>query len=274
MKDRKNVFTFYLPLIVMFVFVVFPYVWTFLTSIKHPFDVYERPLVYISKDVRFENYPELLAGRHFVDNIRNSLIVSSITTCFSLVVATMSGYAFSRYDFRGKHVVLGSFILIYMIPQVLLLVPLFKIMLTLGVLNTYFSLIIAYMTFSLPLAVWLMTAFIGQIPIELDEAAMVDGCTRLRAFIHIDLPLLRPGLLAVASFIFIAAWNEYIYAVTFTGKQTATITVGLAHLMGEHLVEWNLMTAGGVIAVIPVIVIFTLVQKNLVSGLSFGAIKG
>jgi len=273
-KFINDLLFFYIPLILLIAFAIFPYLWTFLTSIKPERELYTSVLRYLPAEPTLENYVTLFSKSNFFKNMWNSLLVAGVTSIISLFVSVLAAYAFARFNFRGKTFFLGSFLLINMFPPVLLLTPLFTIMRKLGLLYTPFSLMIAYSTFTIPFSVWLLTGYIRDLPVSLEEAAMVDGCSRLEAFIRITLPLTIPGIVATGIYIFITAWNEFIFALMFTNEATRTLPVALQTFIGQFEIQWGLLTAGGVVTTIPVVVLFMLIQKKLVEGLTAGAVKG
>jgi multiple sugar transport system permease protein len=265
----------WLPLAAWLGFVLAPYAWMFITSIKPPDELYTKVVDYWPRRPTFEGYRLLLETTPFLTYMRNSGIVALSTCAVALVVAVSAAYCFSRLHFRGKGVLLFGFLVTQLFPSVLLVLPLFLIMRTLGILNTPPALILAHSTFAVPFSTWLLTGFFNAIPRELDEAATIDGCSRLQAFRFVLLPLSAPGLAAALTYIFIYSWNEFIYALTFTADLRArTIPVGLQTFMGEFIIRWDLLTAGGVITALPIVFFFMLVQRHLIAGLTAGAVKG
>ena len=274
-QKRLGVFSFYLPITLVLIFILFPYVWSVITSLKPTVEImYADKFHVLPYNPTFDHYKELLSESRFITGMINSAIVAFSTAAITLVVAMTAAYSCSRFNFRGKPYVLISFLLIHMFPPVLLLMPLFTIMKGLGLLNTYFSLILAYCTFSIPFSVWLLTGYLNDIPQELEEAAIVDGCNRFTAFMKIIFPLAVPGSIAALVYIFIYAWNEFLFATMFTGEETRTIPVTIYSFIGEHVIDWGLLTAGGIITGLPIIILFMFIQKNLISGLTAGAVKG
>jgi multiple sugar transport system permease protein len=191
-----------------------------------------------------------------------------------LTLAIPAAYAFSRFRFRGRRLLMLQFLVINMFPLVLLILPLFILMKTLGLVDTYLALIIANSTVAIPFSVWMMTSYIDGIPRSLDEAAMTDGCSRFGALFRVVLPLCTPGIIATGVYIFITAWNEYLYALTLGGRSVKPITVAIQTLIGEYQVEWGLLTAGGIVGAMPATVLFLLIQKRLIAGMTQGAVKG
>jgi multiple sugar transport system permease protein len=273
-KKSGRLFSLYIPLLIILVLTLMPFVWMFLTSLKNPNELYSKTFAYLPVKPSFDNYVQLFTKTNFLLNIKNSLLVALGTALLSLTIATMSAYAFTRYRFRGRKILLSSYLLIYMFPAVLFMIPLFIEMKNLGLVNTLWSLIIADSTFTIPLSVWLMVGFLNEVPLEIEESALVDGCNRFNSFIKIVFPMIRPGLVATGSYIFIYSWNEFLYAVMFTNEASRTLPVALQVFIGQYLIQWDLLSAGAIITVIPVIVIFMLIQKNLVRGLTAGAVKG
>lgn len=264
----------YIPLGLLMVFILFPYLWTFITSIKPANELYTKQFQFLPVKPTLEYYTQLLGEKKFILGARNSIIVSVSTSVVTLVVALMAAYACSRYKFKGKKYVLVGFLLIYMFPPVLLLMPIFVVMKNLALLDTFTSLVVAYCTFSIPFAIWLLTGFMNDIPEELEEAAMVDGCNRFSAFIHIIFPVMAPGIVAALIYIFIYSWNEFIFANMFTVAKTKTIPIVIYSFIGENNIDWGLLTSGGILTGLPIIIMFMFIQKNLVKGLTSGGVKG
>ncbi len=271
----KKVLTLYVPLLIILVFILFPFYWTFITSVKSPTELFGDVVTYWPKDFTWDAYTALFSTTvDFFAAMQNSFIVAASTTVVSLVVSTMAAYAFSRYIFVGRRVFMTIFLSNNMFPTVLLLIPLYSIMRQLQLLYTPGALILAYTTFTIPFSVWLLNGFLSDLPHALEEAALVDGCNRGGAFMRIILPVLRPSLIATGVYIFMTSWNEYTFAVMFTNTATRTIPVALKSLIGQLGVEWDLLTAGGIITIIPVCVMFFFAQKRLVEGMTAGAVKG
>jgi len=256
-------------------FILFPYLWMFITSIKPSVELYTSPIRYLPSSPTFEGYRLLFDATEFPRYLLNSFIVTFSTIILSGSVAVCAAYAFSRFEFRGKNRLFPVFLISQMFPAILLVLSLFFIMKEIGVLNTPIALIIAHSTFALPFTIWLLTGFFNAIPRELDEAAAIDGANRWQIFRMILLPLSVPGLVASLTYVFIFSWNEFIYALTFTSDATArTLPVGLHSFMGEYIIRWDLLTAGGVLTALPVVFFFAIFQRYIVQGLTAGAVKG
>jgi multiple sugar transport system permease protein len=263
----------HLPVLAIVAFALAPYVWTFLTSITPERDL-NVEVRYFPRRPTAENYARLFANIRFGRNVGDSLVVASGTTALGLLLTLSASYSFSRFRFRFRGPLLIQFLVINMFPVVLLLIPLFIIMRVLGLMDTHLALIIAYSTFTIPFATWMLTSFFRAIPTELDESAQMDGLGRLGTMVRIVFPIAAPGIAATAIYIFITAWNEFIYAAVFTTSRVRTIPVALQNMVGEYQITWSLLTAGGVIAALPVVAMFFFVQKQLISGMTAGAVKG
>lgn len=273
--EFKKVASLYIPLLLLLVFILFPFYWTFVTSIKSESELYGMVVTYWPKSLSLESYRKLFTTTvNFVDAMKNSLIVAFITTIVSLATSTAAAYAFSRYRFAGRKLLMCMFLSNNMFPTVLLLIPLYSIMRKMGLLYSPWALVLAYTTFTIPFSVWLLNGFLNDLPITLEEAALVDGCNRGSAFFRIILPILSPCLVATGVYIFMTSWNEYTFAVMFTNTSTRTIPVALKSLIGQLGVQWDLLTAGGIVTIIPVCIMFFFAQKRLVEGLTAGAVKG
>ena len=270
----NRLLTLYLPLIVILLFILFPFYWTFITSVKPDTELYGA-VSYWPSVVLWDNYKELFTTTvNFFNAMKNSFIAAALTTVLSLTASTLAAYAFSRYRFAGRRFLMAMFLSNNMFPTVLLMIPLYTIMRTLGLLYTPWALVLAYTTFTLPFSVMLLNGFFDDLPVSLEEAAMVDGCDRRMAFTKIVLPIIGPSLVATGVYIFMTSWNEYTFAVMFTNNASRTIPVALKSLIGQLGVDRGLLTAGGIITIIPVCIMFFFAQKRLVEGLTAGAVKG
>jgi multiple sugar transport system permease protein len=266
-------------LIVLTAFSALPLVWMFLTSIKGQFAALQYPPQWIPTSPTFEQYWRLLSptsdvGREFLHYMLNSVIVSSATTVLGLVVAVPAAYAFSRFRFPGRNLLFYSVLLRNMFPAVVFLMPLFIMMRWLGLVNTHASLILTYLTFGLPLSIWLLKGFYDNIPVQLEQAARIDGASRFQAFLLIVMPLSSPGIIATAIYSFILAWNEYVYALTFLNDESKmTLPVGLQHFFTEYATNWPGLMAASFIMSVPVVAMFLILQKYFVRALTEGAVK-
>jgi multiple sugar transport system permease protein len=268
----RRILTVDLPMGLILLFTLSPYLWMALTSITQESKLFTQGPSIIGATV--ENYVRLFATVGFGANLLDSFIVAAGTVMVGLTLAVPAAYAFSRFRFKGRRILMLQFLLINMFPLVLLILPLFILMKSLGLVDTYFALIIANSTVAIPFSVWMMTSYIDGIPRSLDEAAMTDGCTRFGALRRVVLPLCTPGIIATGVYIFITAWNEYLYALTLGGRNIKPITVAIQTLIGEYQIEWGLLTAGGIVGAMPATLLFLIIQKHLIAGMTQGAVKG
>jgi multiple sugar transport system permease protein len=275
-KIRKMFFAIgiFFALAVILVFLLFPFYWTFVTSIKPNSEIYSAVVRYWPEAPTLGSYKKLFLEYDFLRPMGNSFFVALCTTLVSLTVSTLAAYAFSRFQFPGRKPLMIMFLTNNMFPVVLLLMPLFSIMRQLGILYTPTALILSYTTFTIPFSVWLINGYLRDLPKSMEEAAMIDGANRAGAFMYVTLPVLMPGIVATGVYGFMTSWNEYTFAVMFTNSGNRTIPVSLRLLIGQMGIHWDLITTGGIIAIIPVCIMFFFAQKRLVEGLTSGAIKG
>ena len=266
-------------LVLMFLFTVLPMCWMVLTSIKTQFAALQYPPQWIPTSPTLEQYWRLLSpasdvGREFLTYMLNSLVVSTATTVLGLVVAVPAAYAFSRFRFPGRKLLFYAVLVRNMFPAVVFLMPLFIMMKWMGLVNTAGSLILTYLTFGLPLSIWLLKGFYDNIPPQLEQAARIDGATRFQAFLFVVMPLSSPGIIATAIYSFVLAWNEYVYALTFINdKSKLTLPVGLERFFTEYATNWPGLMAASFIMSVPVVVLFLVLQKYFVRALTEGAVK-
>lgn len=266
-------------LAVLLIFAVAPMIWMLITSFKSQFAALKYPPEFIPQNPNLEQYERLLSpkndvGRQFLRYMLNSIFVSTATTIFGVAVAVPAAYAFARFKFPGRQALFFSVLFRNMFPAVVFLMPLFIMMRWMGLVNTYSSLIITYLTFGLPLSIWLLKGFYDNIPVELEQAARMDGCTRFQAFYMVVMPLSAPGIIATAIYSFITAWNEYVYALTFLNDdEKLTLPVGLQRFFTEYATNWPGLMAASFIMSVPVVVMFLVLQKYFVRALTEGAVK-
>lgn len=266
-------------LAVLLLFAVLPMLWMLVTSVKTQFGALQYPPEWIPSNITFEQYERLLSpanevGQEFLRYLVNSIWVSTATTVLGVMVAVPAAYAFSRFRFPGRRLLFYSVLLRNMFPAVIFLMPLFIMMRWMGLVNTHASLILTYLTFGLPLSIWLLKGFYDNIPVQLEQAARIDGATRFQAFFHIVMPLSSPGIIATAIYSFILAWNEYVYALTFLNdKSRLTLPVGLERFFTEYATNWPGLMAASFIMSVPVVVLFLVLQKYFVRALTEGAVK-
>jgi multiple sugar transport system permease protein len=265
----------YAVMIILAIICIFPILWTFLTSIKLDTDIVTRDMVYLPTQFTFDHYVKLWYQSSYPTLVLNSLVVTALTVLICLATGTVASYSFSRFNFPGRNQLMLAYLLVRMFPAVLMIIPLFIVMRQFGLLDTTLGLAIAYTSFLLPLFVWMLKGFFDAAPRELESAARVDGSTRIGAMFRIVVPIARNGLVATCVFVAIAAWNEYLFALMLTTSQgSRTWPVGLQLMSGEFQLPWGMLAAGGIISIVPVIILFAIVQRVMVAGITAGAVKG
>jgi ABC-type glycerol-3-phosphate transport system permease component len=254
---------------------LFPIYWMLVTSLKPGSEVFASPPQLLPVHWTLAAYGNIFVTRDIGRFVANSLIVSAGATIVSVVLASLAAYGFSRFRVRGAAAFIIALLFTKMLPETLLVVPYFQLMSWLGLINTHWALIIAYSSFALPFALWMLIGFFRSIPGELDEAAMIDGASRLQAFVRVILPMARQGLVAVGFFTFLAAWNSYLWALVLTTTPDMfVISVGVANMVGEYRVQWDELMAAAVIGTIPAVLLFAVFNRYLVSAVTAGAVKG
>ncbi len=274
-KRHRKQAAVYLILAAAVVWTLFPFYWTMITSFKTSPEIAAKPVTYWPMKFTWENYVLSWQNSGFSTYFLNSLKVALLSTVFTVLFAAMDGYALARYQFKGKTLFLLALLCTQFFPTAMLMIPLFKIYHKAGLINHHWSLVLTYTVFHIPFNAALMRSFISGIPESLEEAAMVDGCSRFQAVAKVLFPLLLPGLAAVSAYSFISCWNEYLYSLMFISSGSKyTIPVGLSMTIGEYSINYGQLCAGSMIALAPVLVMFAYVQKYMVSGLGAGAVKG
>jgi multiple sugar transport system permease protein len=251
-----------------------PFLWFVLTSFKSPAELTAIPPVLVPS-LHWEFYQSALTQHGLVRYIRNSLIVAGGATIIAIVVGSLAAYAIARFQLRWTKVYLLILLAVSMFPQIAIAGPVWNILDRLDWLNSYQGLIAAYIALSLPLAVWILTTFFGEVPMEIEEAALIDGCSRLQALRKVVLPLAAPGILTAALLVFIHAWNEFFFAlIILTDPRVQTLPVGIALFPGEYTMPWGEIAAACTMATLPLIALTLLFQRGIVRGLAAGAVKG
>ncbi len=262
-------------MIVVCLFSLFPFVWMITTSLKTLGDIHSIPPRLLPKQVTVESYGNVFTKSNIPRYFINSAITSTGATAIALVFAVLGGYGFSRFRFRGRGLLQTAVLSAQMMPTAAIIVPLFIILRSMGLLNTYLGLILAYLIITLPLSVWMMTGYIHSIPVEIEEAATIDGCSRLRVLTRLVIPISMPGIVATAVYSFVVTWNEFLLALSLaTDKKVMTLPIGLAEFTKEYVTDWGALMAGSVIMTLPIVVAFFGLQRAFVSGLTAGATKG
>ena len=262
-------------LVVMLVWTLMPFYWMVATSLKRDKEIYGFEATLVPRQPNLDAYRRLFAQTPFVKYLRNSTIIAVSTTVASLVFGCLGAYALARLRFRGRAVIARGLIFTYLVPQSLLFIPLFALMSTLVLTDTLKGLTLAYLGFTLPFCTWLLLGYFRSVPLELEEAALVDGCSRLGALVRIILPMSLPALAVVAFFSFTQAWNEFLYANVFVNSVDArTITTGLTLFIVEDVFFWGPMMAAACLATVPPVLVYLIFQRWVVKGLTLGAVKG
>ena len=262
-------------IIVIAFIVLFPFLWMLSTSLKPLQDVFRSPPKWIPSPFTFVHYDTILNDIAFAVYFKNSLIVASATTVISVLIAIFSAYSLARFKYSGIKIFARLILFSYMLPSVLLIIPLFVLLSQFRIVNSLLGLMLTNITFVLPLALWTLSSFFSGGYVELEEAAMVDGCSMLGAFIRVTLPLSMPGVIAIALYSFVLTWNDYLYAlVIISSEAKKTLPLGIASMATQYDIRWGESMAASVIVALPVVVFFMFFQKYLVKGLTAGAVKG
>lgn len=254
--------------------VLFPLYWVLLTSLRTEGDIFGRTDRLVPKNLTIKNYTYLFTKKSMDLWLRNSLLTSLICTMISLLVAVPAAYSLARLKYRGAQTIAKAVLFMYLLPQALLYIPLYVMLSKLGLLDNLASLFLAYPTFTLPFCTWLLLGYFKTIPEELEDAARIDGCSRIQVLLRVVLPLATPGVVTAAIFSMASAWNEYLYALIFLFKDNLkTVQVGLAALRIGDTIRWGPMMAGAVIATLPPVLLYMFLQRYIVEGLTAGAVK-
>ena len=255
---------------------IFPLLWMVITSIKPQQELFRIPPMFLPESVTLEHYANLLVNTPFLKYFGHSLVIASSTTVLVIVLGVLGAYSLVRFSYPGRQRMALVVLSTYLLPSVVLVLPLYLLMVRVGVANTLLSLVIAYTTFSLPYALWLLRAFMASAPEDLEWAALVDGASRLGAFVDVVLPQALPGIISTAVFTFIVGWNEYFYALVLVNSDSARpLTTGVMNmLITSFNIEWSLLMAASVMMSLPLIVIFVFLQSYLTRGFAASGVKG
>ncbi|MEW2293243.1 carbohydrate ABC transporter permease [Streptomyces sp. NPDC006743] len=260
--------------LLVFLVLGFPLYWMLNTAFKPAKDAIDPDPSLLPTGLTFDNFRRALDIADFWGPVGRSLVVSLVVVVVGMIVGTLAALAISRFAFRGRKIVIVGILAVQMVPLVAMIIPIFLLLNDLGQYDKLTGLIITYLTFILPFTVWTLRGFIVNIPKELEEAAMVDGCTRTGAFVRVVFPLLAPGMVATSVYGFIQAWNEYLYALMLMSQEHETATVWLGNFTTKHGTEYAPMMAGATMMAVPIVVLFLLVQRKMAAGLTAGAVKG
>lgn len=274
MKVKKIVIL--IAAISLIIYVLFPIYWVFVTSIKWYRDIVVPNPSLIPLNPTLDNYDRLF-GRDYTFQmyVVNSLLVGSGVVLITLLCSSLAGYGLARLKFKNRNTVSNLLLLAYVTPPAVLLVPFFALISWLGLINTLYSLLIVYPVFTIPFSTWLLKSFFEELPVEVEEAAMIDGASIFRIFRHIAIPLAAPALAVVIAYSLVFSWTEYIFAFTFIrSEELKTVPVALAHSITVYHVDWGLLTAGAVISILPVLALFIPIARYMIKGLALGGRKG
>ena len=270
-KDVRLAFRYLIALLLVVVF-VFPVYWLFIISFKTPDEIFAFPPVWYPQSLQLANYKVLFKDGDAI-TVWNSLVLASVSTFFAMILGTIAAYSLVRFKTGGEN--LSVWIISQrMMPPVAIVFPLFLLYVYFGWVDTYHGLIILYTAFSLPYVIWMMRGYIEDIPLELEESALIDGCTRWEVLWKVVLPMARSGLFATAVFTFIFAWNDFLFALVLTRTEVTTYTVQVTHYFGGQSNFWAKIAAMSVLGTIPVFITVAIMQRFLVRGISMGAVKG
>jgi multiple sugar transport system permease protein len=261
-------------LILVTLYCLFPFAWMLTTSLKTEAEAFRMPPTWIPVEPTGASYIGIWVRKNFGTYFFNSTVISLATALLSTFFGALAGYGFSRFLFKGRRFLIGFFLATQMLPGVLLVGPYFKILSKVGLYDTRTGLIIAFLTICLPFSTWMMKGFIDKVPDELDQSAMVDGCSRMGIFFKIILPIVAPGMVATILFAFLLAWGDLLWALCLTSSEPMiTVTLGIARTVGEFRIVWPMLMAGSLVGGMPAIILYVFLQRLLVQGLTAGAVK-
>lgn len=264
----------YAYLTILSIIAIFPLLWILLSSLKSKGELAGDPTSFLPKSITFDNFRTVFGQLGFGNNVLNSIMVAGATTLIAITISALGAYGVVRFFPKFGKVLTRVLITTYMFPPILLAVPYSIIMGKLGLINNRFGLIIVYLSFSVPYAVWLLVGFFETVPVEIEEAAQVDGAGKFQVFGQVVLPIVAPGIVAVAIYTFINAWNEFLYALIMTNSsEKMTVAMALKSLEGQEVLDWGVMMAASAVVVIPSVIFFMLIQRRIAGGLASGAVK-
>ena len=264
----------YSILLIMTFLIFVPIFWMISTSLKTEAVMFDTPIELIPSEPTLESYKNLWSAYPFLTYLRNSVLVVSAATFFSVSISTIAGYGISRFKFRGRSFYMSFLLATQLFPSIMLLIPYYKTFKTLNLLDSLYGLVIVYISFTIPFCTWMMRGYFNGISRDLDQAASIDGANRIRVFRSVILPLAWPGIAATAIYAFIAGWNEYLFALVFINTtERKTVSLGIGQLIGEYRVLWNELMAAAFFALVPMVIIFIFFNRYLVDGLAAGAVK-
>jgi len=253
----------------------FPFFWMVSTSLKPPPEVFATPPAFIPDEPTLENFTRLFSATHFLTYCWNSIVVCGWAVLLTMIASAFGAYSLTRFRYPGREKFAGLILCTYMFAPIMVVIPFFILAKKIGIENTHLALVLSFTSFCLPFTLWMMRAFFMTIPLELEEAAMVDGCGRVRAVMFVVLPLALPGIIATSIFTFILAWNDYIFTrILIASDELKTLPVGVQDLFNSSIIDWGLIMAAGMMITIPALIFFVAVQRYLIRGWGAGAVKG
>ena len=273
-EDIKIRFLVYIGLLVGLVFTLFPVFWIFISSVKTNTEVFAYPPSFIPENFTLSAYFNIFNDEDKLRFFFNSYFIAIIVTILTLLISILSGYSFSRFDFKLKRILNLSIISTQPIPPITLLIPYFGIVVTFKIFDTYLALILTYLVFTIPYATLMMTSYFNTLPKELDDAVLMDGGSNFTALCRVIIPISLPGIVATCVYTFLLCWNEFLFALTLTKSyEMRTVPIGIQLLMGQHAYEWNEMMAMSIIGTVPILFLYLLAQKYFLAGLTSGSVK-
>jgi ABC-type glycerol-3-phosphate transport system permease component len=264
-----------LAILALLAFTAFPFAWMAATAFKPSQELLYWPPRFLPEEATLANIVRLIEQTRFLVYFRNSVFVASATVLLTLAVATPGAYSLTRFRFRGRETIAAIILFTYMFAPIMIIIPFYVMIRHLGIANTHLGLILAYTALSVPFALWMLRTFFQAIPLDLEEAALTDGASRWRAVVYVILPMALPGILATGIFTFILAWNDYIFVrILITSDELKTLPVGIADLYSSSVVDWGMIMSSAVLVIVPVVIVFSYIQKFLVASWGSGGVKG
>ena len=256
-------------------FLLFPFFVMISTMLKPASEVYVSPPYWIPKHIALSNFIEIWSQHPFARYFLSSFIIAGGTTILTTILCVPAAYAVSRFRFRGQKLLLYLFLVVQMFSPIIVVISLFRIISRLGLLDTYLGLILVNGVFTLAFTIWMLSGYFKTIPVDIEEAALIDGCSRMQSIVKVMIPIAAPGLVTTTIYSFIASWNEFMFALTLVQSIKKTpLTLGLYNFVGRYTTQWEFLTAAAFLAIIPIIALFLVIEKELVAGIVGGAVKG
>jgi len=272
---RSNLVLVLFAVALLVVFAGFPFAWMISTAFKESREIFATPPSFLPRSFTLDNLQRLFVETRALTYLKNSIVVALSTVAVTIAVATPAAYSLTRFRFPGREQLAGTILFTYMFSPIMIIVPFYVMMRFLGLTNTHLGLVLAYTAFCLPFSLWMLRTFFQSIPIDIEQAAMVDGANRVETVLYVVLPLSLPGVLATSIFTFVLTWNDYIFArILISADELKTLPVGIADLYNASVVDWGMIMAAGLVILTPVLAVFFLIQKYMVVGLGAGALKG